>query len=217
MKHTNIQTRTMRWRWKAGIFQLSMIAVSLVMAGACRNSSKPGLPEKELFAQQKVEPLQQPKQETVFSETESYVVPPGIKYTESRAVDPAHLPVILDIANRNLNIKKFDLIDYYTGVRYVKLKYPKPATEGNFLFDANYTISLPRGSSGGAGFNSLFKFSHDFIIAGDFIFGLHCYDKEGKYVHTVESNDFPKKYDPAQNMISYNEIDFKGFNGRLLW
>ena len=202
---------------KTYIFQLSIITVLLVMAAACRNSRKPGLADNELFAQQKVEPVKLPKQEMDFSETESYVVPPGIKYTESRAVDPAHPPVVLDIANRKLNIKKFDLSDYYAGVRYVKLKYPKPATEGNFLFDANYTISLPRGSSGGAGFNSLFKFSHDFIIAGDFIFGLHCYDKEGKYVHTVESNDFPKKYDPAQNMISYNEIDFKGFNGRLLW
>ena len=217
MKHTNIQTRTMRWCWKAGIFQLLMIAVSLVMAAACQNSRKPGLSDNELFAQQKVEPVKQLKQETDFFEMETYVVPPGIKYAESRAVDPAHPPVVLDIANRNLNIKKFDLSDYYASVRYVKLKYPKPATEGNFLFDANYSIYLPvRGIRGGAGFNSLFKFSDDFIIAGDFIFGLHCYDKEGKYVHTVESNDFPKKYDPAQNMISYNEIDFKGFNGRMV-
>lgn len=146
---------------------------------------------------------------------ETYVIPQGIKYTESRAVDPDNPPIVIDIANRRLNIKKFDISNFYTHVCYVKLKHPKPASEGNFLFDA--TI-INRFEGGGMnmfnGVHSLFKFTDDYIISGDKYYGLHCYDKEGDFLYTIETNDFPKTYKVSENSVTVkNEI--KGFAGEL--
>ena len=187
------------------------LVIFLTMA-ACGHNKRPGLSDKELFVLKAPDTL---RQETVELNEETYVPPPGIKYNESRAIDPANPPVVLDIANRKLNIKKFDLSDYYTKVRYIKLKHPMPPKEGNFLFDANYYVTYERGAMSASGQNSKFQFSDDYIIAGDNYFGLHCYDKEGNFLYTIESNDFPKTYNISQNLITYSMSDFKGFIGGI--
>ena len=149
-----------------------------------------------------------------FSDLEAYIIPQGIKYTESRAIDPAKPPIVIDIANRKLNIKKFDISDYYTKVRFIKLKHPKSATEGNFLFDAIIRIienNVRRGSL--SGINSQFRFTDDYIIAGDNYYGLHCYNKEGNFLYTLEENDFPKTYNVFENTISLDLREIKGFTG----
>jgi hypothetical protein len=125
---------------------------------------------------------------------------------------------VLDIANRKLNIRQFDLGDYYTQVRYVKLKHPKQATEGNFLFefkgmiyfesDEMWLLSL-------LGTRSQFRFTDDYIVAGDANFGIHCYNKDGTFLYTIEANEFTKEYDDAQNMISYAVSNLKGFYGTI--
>ena len=181
----------------------------LFLIAACGNSRRPGLSDKELFAQRKVETLQETEeQEPDFSGMEDYIVPAGIKYRESRTVDPAHPPVLLDIANRNLNIKKFNLSDYYSKVRYIKMKHPLPTKEGNFLFDAKYKISYENGMTSGSGLNSQFSFYNDSIVAGDAFFGYHSYDYEGNFLHTVKTYDFHKVYDVSQNTISYDRDDY---------
>ena len=174
---------------------------------SCGKNKRPGLSDKELFAQK--ETTDTIKQSTNNSDTATYVVPPGIKFKESRAIDPANPPVVLDIANRKLNIKKFNLGDYYSKVRYVKLKHPMPVTEGNFLFDANYYITMENGSMSGDGLCSQFIFMKDSIIAGDVFFGYYSYDNDGKFLHTIKTYDFSKVYDDVQNKISYNYDDYK--------
>ena len=174
---------------------------------ACGKNRKPGLSDKELFAQQPTTDTL--KQAHTDFDPETYIVPPGAKYIESRAIDPANPPVMIDIANRNLNIKKFDLSDYYTKVRYIKLKHPMPAEEGNFLFDAKYDVSLKQGAMSGSGLSSKFSFLKDSIIAGDYFFGFHSYDYEGNFLHTIKTFNFSKVYDVAQNTISYDESDFR--------
>ena len=187
-------------------FQLSILLIFLITT-ACGKNRRPGLSDKDLFSQQATADTLQ--QTLADFDAETYTVPPGIKYTESRAVDPANPPVMIDIANRNLNIKKFDLSDYYSKVRYIKLKHPMPAEEGNFLFDANYHVSLEQGSRSGSGLSSQFSFFKDSIIAGDHFFGFHTYDYEGNFLHTIKTFNFPKVYDVAQNKISYDESDFR--------
>ena len=186
-------------------FQLSIILIFLFLA-ACGKSRKPGLSDKDLFVQQETSDTLPALD---FSDMETYEIPPGIKYTESRAVDPANPPVVIDIANRKLNIKKFDLSDYYTQVRYVKLKHPMPATEGNFLFDAEYHVSYEQGAGSGSGVCSQFYFFKDSIVAGDPFFGFYSYDNEGNFLDTVRTYDFPKVYDVSQNTISYHESDYR--------
>ena len=58
----------------------------LFIVEACGNSRHTGLSDKELFAQQKSS-----------SDKEVFIVPAGIKYKESRAVDPAYPPVVLEV------------------------------------------------------------------------------------------------------------------------
>ena len=95
--------------------QCWLVFLTFLIVTACGNSRRPGLSDKELFAQRSVETQQETdEQASDFSDMETYVVPHGIKYKESRAVDPAHPPVVINIANRNLNIRKFNLSDYYT-------------------------------------------------------------------------------------------------------
>jgi len=133
---------------------------------ACGKSKRPGLSDKELFTQKETTDTvrQAPKDSTI---EETYIVPPGIKYKESRAVDPANPPVVLDLANRKLNIRKFNLGDYYTKVRYIKLKHPMPPAEGNFLFDADYLCTWETGAMSGNGLCPKFNFMKDSIVAGD--------------------------------------------------
>ena len=165
---------------------------------------------------QQVDSMQETEDKKPDSDLEAYQIPQGIKYTESRAVDPTNPPIIIDIANRKLNIKKFDIRDYYTTVRYVKLKHPKPPTEGYFLFDARCNIRSERGVAISIdNFNSLFKFTDDYIIAGDFLYGLNCYNKAGVFLYTIEANEFPKTYNVAENTVSFNQSDTKGFSGEI--
>ena len=197
-------------------FQFSIIAL-LFLVVACGRSRRLGVSDQELFAQQEmVDTLQQALMDF---DAEMYMVPSGIKYTESRAVDPANPPVVFDIANRNLTIKKFDLSDYYTQVRYVKLKHPKAETGINFLIDVNPWMyfeahQMEFGLSLG-GINSRFIFTNDYIIAGDICYGIHCFDKEGTFLYTIESNEFPKEYDVSKNTMSFAISDLKGFYGRI--
>ena len=185
----------------------TIIIVMFLIVAACGRNRQPGLSDKELFGQQKYD-------------MEIYFVSPGIKYKESRTVDPANPPVVFDIANRKLNIRKFNLSDYYSKVRYVKLKHPKSETKGTFLLDIrrsnvssmNEKVWRHRDFIMG---RSVFKFTDDYIVAGDACFGLHCYDKEGNFLYTIESNDFPKTYDATQSSITFAAPDVKGFYGRI--
>jgi len=139
----------------------------------------------------------------------------------------ANPPVVIDISNRNLQFKKFDLSDYYTQVRYIKLKHPKSESGGRFFFDTSgymefeksiihtgiIDLFFHRGSSGFA-YNSLFRFTNDYIIAGDAFFGIHCYDKQGNFLYTIEPVDNPK-YDAFNDYIWYYEVNHQGYNGSL--
>ena len=186
--------------------QLFFYLLIFLFLAACGKSRRPGLPDMELFAQK--ETIDTLQKTSIDFDAETYVVPPGIKYTESRAVDPANPPVVIDIENRKLNIKKFDLSDYYTQVRYVKLKHPMPVAEGNFLFDARYRMTGEHTLVSGS-FNSDFNFMKDSIVAGDVYFGFYSYDYQGNFLHTIKTFDFSKVYDVSQNMISCDQNDFR--------
>ena len=195
-----------------------LIILILFAVAACGRNRRIGLSDKALFDQPSDIAQQQSEPELDFSNMETYIVPQGIKYKESRAADPANPPVVIDLANRNLSIKKFDLNDYYSNVRYIKIKHPKSSAEGRFLLQAaNYGVSYDENSRG---FNfssapSMFEFTDDYIVAGDAFWGIHCYDKQGPFLYTIEANDFSKNYNVSRNTISFSERDFKGYYGGL--
>ena len=177
--------------FKDRIYRIFLI---ILVVAACGNRRSPGLSDKDLFAQRKVETLQELEEQAPdFPDMETYVVPAGIKYKESRAVDPAHPPMVINIANRNLNIRKFNLNDYYNKVRYVKLKHPNAA---------NIT-SFPRT-----------RFTEDYIITGN-NYGLHCFDKEGSFLYTIETNNMPEPDREGRIMFSFSDLKgyYAGRNG----
>ena len=62
------------------IFKDKMYRIFLIIliVAACGNSRRPGLSDKDLFAQRKVETVQEPEEQAPdFSDMENYIVPMG--------------------------------------------------------------------------------------------------------------------------------------------
>lgn len=125
----------------------------------------------------------------------------GIKYRGVRGVDPENPPMIIDLASQ-IETKELDLAQFYTKVKFIKLKHPLDPLDGSFLGDANVTVSSGSWTSSSRGVNSRIYFTDNYIIAGDSYFGYHCYTKDGKLSHTIVA---PKKlpdYNSKTNSIT---------------
>lgn len=99
---------------------------------------------------------------------------PGVKYRESRKINPQQPPVTLDFTG-TLESKELDIARYFSTVRYLKLKYPYP-DKGCFLSDANISFMYGEGGSFAYTYNSSVKFTAGNLVAGDPYMGYHCYD-----------------------------------------
>ena len=189
-----------------------LFCLALLSLFSCRNRN-PSLSDKQLLAMMNDTTQRVVETPVPIALDADYTPPAGVKFTEIRSVDPANPPIVIDVANRNLNIKKFNLSDYYAKVRYVKLQHPKSASEENFFFDnvGGYASFDEKMRWLVINARSLFKFTNDYIIAGNDLFGLHCHDKEGNFLYTIESNDYLKVYDASRNYISMQTSDFRYF------
>ena len=116
---------------------------------ACGNSRRPGLSDKELFAQRKVEaPQETDAQAPDVSDMETYTVPPGIKYKESRAVDPAHPPVVIDIETAlNGGAKDIPLSSIGQNVKYIKVTIPDDLHVQDFVIKDDTLFVVCRGNT----------------------------------------------------------------------
>ena len=96
----------------------------LLVVVACGQNRRPGLSDKELFAQK--ETTDTLRQELVDFDAKTYIVPPGIKYTESRAVDPANPPIVIDIEKAlQRGAENISLSSIGKSVKYIKVTIPK--------------------------------------------------------------------------------------------
>ncbi|MDR1092120.1 MAG: hypothetical protein LBL79_13690, partial [Prevotella sp.] len=125
----------------------------------------------------------------------------GIKYKGTRSIDPANLPVIIDLASSKES-RDLDLAQFYSKVKYVKLKHPLDPANGGFLGDANVTVSSDNWASSSRGVNSRVYFTGNHIIAGDSYFGYHCYTKDGKFSHTIAAVEKLPDYDAKINSVT---------------
>lgn len=126
----------------------------------------------------------------------------GIKYKESRGIDPQHLPVVINIEN-SAESNELDVNQFYTQVEYVKLKHPLAEEGVAFMGNSEYQITFERGSQSGRGANSRVYLSENCIVAGDNFFGYHCFDRDGKYVYTIAAKkEFPE-FDVKNNRVSF--------------
>ena len=113
---------------------IKIILLIFLVVTACGNNRRPGLSDKELFAQQNVDAMQEPEKAPDFSDMETYVVPSGIKYKESRAVDPAQPPVVIDIEMAlHRGAEDIPLSNIGKSVRYIKAIIPKEMFVSDFV------------------------------------------------------------------------------------
>jgi hypothetical protein len=189
------------WGLKSSILHWYFIlpAFLLLVLPACNsNSKKQRLGPKE----EKAETTGVNKALLQSSLVLDTIIPnPGIKYKETRKINPQQPPVVLDFTNSDPDSKDLDLADYFTKARYIKLKYPFPE-KGSFLGNTDIHVYYERGASSGSGYNSSVLFSSGNIIAGDAYMGFHCYDKDGNYQYTIASPDEFPVYDKNNNEIS---------------
>ena len=132
---------------------------------------------------------------------DSVVPSPGIKYKPTRIADPNHPPVTINLATTP-ETGELDLADYYSTVKYLKLKHPLSEQDKGFLGDADFIIMYDRGMSSGGGINSEVYLTGENIIAGDKYFGYHCYDAGGNYVYTLAAMSKLPGYDSRKNEVS---------------
>lgn len=129
------------------------------------------------------------------------IVTPGIKYRESRKIDPQNPPIVIDI-EKAAEDKDFDLNQYYSDVEYIKLNHPLAGQKKGFLGNSNFEIQSGTSSSSGRGINSSVFLTKDKIVAGDAYFGYHCFDLQREFLYTiVEKQDIPD-YNIRNNRVS---------------
>ena len=94
---------------------------------SCRNRN-PNLSEKQLLALTKIAELEN------MPVDEEYVVLPGVKYKESRAIDPAQPPVVIDIKKAlHQGAEDIPLSSIGKSVRYIKTIIPKDMYVQDFV------------------------------------------------------------------------------------
>jgi hypothetical protein len=91
-----------------------------------------------------------------------------LRFKEDRAIDPAHPPLLIDIAGSLDNIKGFKLSDVASEIRYVRMETVPDSTFPRLMKFKYYLLS-------------------DYIVATN-PGGIILYTKEGKYVNTIVKN-----------------------------
>ncbi|MDR2956195.1 MAG: DUF4933 domain-containing protein [Prevotella sp.] len=166
---------------------------------SCGGKKKQGLAEEALEEKKEIIAI------TDSEEIMDTVIPAkGVKYKGSRTIDNSNPPVKLNLAGTGKEDKSLDVANYYTKVRYTKLKHPLPAEQGGFLGEASISVYYEQGMSMSGGVNSSIFVTDEKIIAGDDYFGFHCYDKEGKFEYSIASRGVLPDYNQKKNELTIN-------------
>ena len=127
--------------------------------------------------------------------------PEGIRYQEVRSVIASQPPQKINLNQKHAE-KKIDMADYYSTATFLTLQHPKAEEGVGFLADASIMISIGSWMYGDRGYSSSVELTEDRIIAGDRIWGLHAYNKSGKFEQTIIQPESKAGYDERKNMIS---------------
>lgn len=126
---------------------------------------------------------------------------PGIRYTESRKVNPSNPPIVIHLEEES-EIRGLDLSQFYSQVEYVKLKHPLSEKGIGFLGNSSYQISFENHSISGRGMSSKIFLRDKKIVAGDSFFGYHCFDLQGNYLYTIVAKKYLPDLDVKNNKVS---------------
>ena len=114
-------------------YRCYVLLVFLIVV-ACGNNRRPGVSDRELFTQRAVDTLQETKQVPDFSDMETYVAPPGVRYSENRAVDPPQPSVDIDIEKAlQREAENIPLSSIGKSIKYTKVIIPKNTSVLDFV------------------------------------------------------------------------------------
>ena len=94
----------------------------------------------------------------------------GFRLKEDRSVDPAHPPIIIDLAGSLNNIKEINLSEVATNVTYIRIEHLPDSTLPSILKVRYYLLD-------------------NYIIAID-LYGIHQYTKGGRFIRTIVKNEY---------------------------
>jgi Domain of unknown function (DUF4933) len=94
----------------------------------------------------------------------------GLRQRENRSVDPAHVPVVIDLAGSLNNVKDINLSDVARDITYIRME-PVPDT------------TLP------ADLKFKYYMMDNYIVSVN-LYGIHLYSRDGRYIRSVVKNKF---------------------------
>jgi hypothetical protein len=94
----------------------------------------------------------------------------GFRLKENRSVDPAHPPIVIDLAGSLNNVKEINLSDVASGITYVRMESVPDST---LPVDLKFKYYL----------------MDNYIVAVN-LYGIHLYAKDGRYIRSVVKNKF---------------------------
>ena len=122
----------------------------------------------------------------------------GIRFQEDRSVDPKNPPRIIDIEGSIGKSENISLSDVASQIKYVRI-------------EAVPDSALPR--------NLEYKYylMDNYIVATN-LYGIHLYDKKGKFIRTIIKNDLTGiTYDEQRNFILIRDDHTKIGAGTSVW
>lgn len=137
----------------------------------------------------------EPKKISKYEQADSAVFKEGIKFKESRAVNKANPPAILDYTKSGEVGKELDISQYYSTVKYVKLKHPqKEEGQNQFFTPTGMMMVSGEGIMNVTSFSTRIIVAENYILVGDPFYGLHCYDLSGNYLLTLTTTENPPMF-----------------------
>jgi hypothetical protein len=94
----------------------------------------------------------------------------GFRFKEDRSVDPAHPPILIDIAGSLNNIKEIKLSDVASGITYVRMEPVPDSTLPVYLKFKYYLMD-------------------NYLVAVN-LYGIHLYSKDGRFIRSIVKNKF---------------------------
>jgi len=122
--------------------------------------------------------------------------PTGLRVKEDRSVDPAHTPVVIEIAGSLNNVKEIRLSDVASGITYIRME---PVPDSLLPVDLKFKYYM----------------LDNYIVALN-LYGIHLYSKDGRFLRSVVKNELTGVIVEPGTIKFWNDFTMKG-GGLSVW
>lgn len=182
---------------------LKLVLVVVVLFFSCQNNklktSEELLKKDLLSAESEKEKFEREwkAQEKILADSLAKL-PKGYRFKEDRSVNHVSKPIVIDIAGSLNNIKNIKLSDVASDIEYIRMERVPDTTLQTKMRYKYYLLD-------------------DYIVALNY-FGIHLFNKQGKFVQTIVKNKFEGvSYNPNKNRLSIRYDHSKTGGGFMVW